>query len=388
MEQELVALHEAELALSADLALDNVLRNVVERARELLGTRYGALSVVDDRARTTSFTTSGIDQETMARIGPPPQGRGLLGVVLRDGQCLRIDELRGDPRSVGFPEHHPLLEDLLAVPVTCVGPYRGSLYVSTKQDGVRFTSADEVRLRRFAQHAATAIDNAFLHQQVQELAAAKERRQLAHEVHDGVAQALATVITQGQVVATHLRAGRTDKALRQIDALDTTAREAYEELRGQILDYRTSILPNLQLVEILNGYLDQWSEQTDIEVIRDLPLALRVPRRAELHLLRIVQEALTNVRRHADASRVHVSIQSNDVGVVATVRDDGRGFTPEAPSRPGGPRFGLATMRERAESFGGRLEITPQIGVGTEVSCHLPRHLATEEEGEDAAGHR
>ncbi|MBZ0114450.1 MAG: GAF domain-containing sensor histidine kinase [Thermoanaerobaculia bacterium] len=388
MERELVALHEAELALSADLTVDNVLRNVVDRARDLLGTRYGALSVVDDRARITSFVTSGIDHDTATRIGPPPQGRGLLGVVLRDGQSLRLEDMSEDPRSVGFPEHHPQLEDLLAVPVSCAGPYRGNLYVSTKQDGGGFTSADEVTLRRFAQHAAIAIDNAFLHQQVQELAAAKERRLLAHEVHDGVAQALASVITRSQVVDTHLRAGRGAEALRQLDALETTAREAYEEVRGQILDYRTSILPSLQFVDILNGYLDQWSEQTGVEVVRELPLTLRVPRNAELQLLRIVQEALTNVRRHADASQVHLSIQSSETGVTTTVRDDGRGFSPEAPSRPGGPRFGLATMRERAESLGGRLEVTPQLDVGTEVSCHLPRHLATEEEGEHAADHR
>src|SRR5687768_12126953 len=238
--RELLELHAAALVVSADLSLDTVLQTIVDRARALLGTRYGAISVVDQSGGISSFVTSGIDEQLRLTIGDPPHGRGVLGVALHAGQRLRLDDISKDPRSVGFPAGHPPMLSLLAVPVVCRVPHRGNLYLSEKEDGGHFTAGDEEVLVRFADQAAVAIDNAYLYGQVRELGAARERLRIAHEMHDGLAQVLAYVNTKAQVVREYLRQGRTDEAQKHLDEFAEAARNLYGDVRQQILELRTS----------------------------------------------------------------------------------------------------------------------------------------------------
>src|SRR6185369_8007265 len=165
--QELLALHGAGLDVSAELSLEAVLNKVVAQACRLVGAKYGALSVVRDDGSIEAFITSGITPEVRAKIGPPPVGHGLLGVVLREGERLRLTELGKDPRSSGFPPNHPVMRSLLAVPIVCKGPFKGNLYLSEKNDGGKFTESDEETLERFAVQAAISIDNAHLHRQLE-----------------------------------------------------------------------------------------------------------------------------------------------------------------------------------------------------------------------------
>lgn len=115
--RELLALHDAGLAITRELDLDAVLQLIVERARELVGARYGALSLLDPGGRLDLFITSGISEQQRSEIGAPPSGHGLLAVPLREGQRLRIADISADTRSVGFPAHHPAMKSLLAVPI-------------------------------------------------------------------------------------------------------------------------------------------------------------------------------------------------------------------------------------------------------------------------------
>src|SRR4051794_3651315 len=112
---ELLALHGAGLDVTAELSLDAMLNKVVERARTLVGARYGALSVVNDDGSIQTFLTSGVTAEQRAKIGPPPVGHGLLGVVIREGERLRLPDIGAGPRSHG-PPNHPVMHSLLAVP--------------------------------------------------------------------------------------------------------------------------------------------------------------------------------------------------------------------------------------------------------------------------------
>src|SRR5690606_10574930 len=131
-------------------------------ARDLVRAEYGALSVVDDDGGIQVFHTSGLSAEMRERIGEPPRGRGLLGVPLREGQILRLPNIRQDPRSAGFPPNHPPMKSLLAVPVECRGPFRGNLYLSDRIDRREFTEGDAETLQRFATQVGIAIDNQFL----------------------------------------------------------------------------------------------------------------------------------------------------------------------------------------------------------------------------------
>ncbi|MDX1645285.1 MAG: GAF domain-containing protein, partial [Thermoanaerobaculia bacterium] len=229
--RELEALHRAAIDIYGELALDTVLDKVVGQARRLLDARYGAISVIDEHNRIEEFVTSGIGDERRREIGDPPVGHGLLGVVLHQGQRLRIPDVASDPRSHGFPEHHPSMSSLLAVPITCKSPFRGNLYVADKTTADEFSPEDEETLVRFATEAAIAIDNAHLHQRLRHLAVAEERALLAREMHDGMAQVLAYVNTKAQAVKRFLERGKSEQAAEQLDQLAAAAREVYTDVR-------------------------------------------------------------------------------------------------------------------------------------------------------------
>jgi signal transduction histidine kinase len=370
--EELLALHSAGLDVAAELSLDAVLNKVVERARTLVGARYGALSVVNNDGSIQTFITSGVSPEVRATIGPPPVGHGLLGVVLNEGERLRLPDIEGDPRSYGFPPNHPVMHSLLAVPITCKGPFVGNLYLSEKHDGGQFTESDEETLERFGVHAAIAIDNAHLHRQVADLAVAQERLRIAHEMHDGIAQVLGYVNTKVQAATEYLRREQTEEGLVQLRELATAAREAYGDVREAIVDLRTLPGPARDFEEVLREYIDRWKAQSGVDATFVIDAGLVIPAGIELQLVRIIQESLTNVRKHARATAASVEVRKRDGKLLLTVRDDGVGIAQGGRSRSVFPRFGLATMRERVESIGGTFSIDSTAGAGTTVTAEIP----------------
>lgn len=370
--RELEALHRAAIDIYGELALDTVLEKVVGQACRLLDARYGAISVIDERNRIEQFVTSGVSDERRRRIGDPPVGHGLLGVVLNQGQRLRIPDVASDPRSYGFPEHHPPMSSLLAVPIACKSPFRGNLYVADKTTAAEFSVEDEETLVRFAIEAAIAIDNAHLHERLRHLAVAEERALLAREMHDGMAQVLAYVNTKAQAVKSFLERGRSNEAAEQLDQLAAAAREVYSDVREGILALRSQPLRGGVFNEVLEEFVVRWREQSGVEVELDLERELEVPASVELQLLRIIQEALSNVRKHSGADAAAVTVRREGDRIVAAVRDDGVGFDPELKRSSAGPRFGLAIMRERAEGVGGTMQLVSSVGQGTVVAVELP----------------
>lgn len=375
--RELLALHAATQDVHAELSLDKVLQRVVDQARSLLDARYGALSVIDEQNRIESFVTTGISAEERARIGPPPVGHGLLGVVLNEGQRLRLPDITRDPRSHGFPPHHPPMHSLLAVPVACKGPFRGNLYLAEKSGAAEFSVEDEETLVRFAVTAGIAIDNAYLHQRLNTLAVAEERLRIAHEMHDGLAQVLAYVNTKAQAVKELLRSDRPDDASRHLDQLAAAAREVYGDVRESIIGLRNAAVPGRTVGDSVHEYVRSWEAQHGITCRIRVDRDVRLADNAELQLQRIVQESLANVRKHARASQVEVTLRRDGDRVVAVVQDDGAGFNPELLGRAEFPRFGLATMRERAESIGGSVRLDSSPGQGTRVTVEIPAPAAS-----------
>ncbi len=373
--RQLLALRRAGLDIASDLSLDKLLQKVVDQARNLIGTRYGALSLVDGDNAVHSFVTSGIGDVERHRIGSPPQGSGLLGVVLREGQRLRLADIGRDARACGFPAHHPKMRSLLAVPVVCAGPFKGNLYLSEKVEGGDFTEEEEEALARFASLAAIAIDNAHLHSQVKNLAVTEERLRIAHEMHDGQAQVLAYVNTKTQAVRELLRAGRTEEASKQLDELAKAAREVYTDVREGILGLRAAVDSRHGFAAGLRNHIEQWQDRCGIRA--ELVVAKEPDLRpeVELQLVRIVQEALTNVRKHSGSDCVRVEIAAAGEGVRIAIEDFGVGFETEAPCHGGRPCFGLATMRERAEAIDADFMLHSQLRAGTRIEVIYPREI-------------
>ena len=165
METRWRSLIEAGIAVTSELSLDAVLQKIVEAAAELTGAKYAALGVIDRSGHGLErFLATGIDAETHERIGEPPRGRGILGILIREARTLRLHDLTADPRAVGFPPHHPLMRSFLGVPILLRGVAYGNLYLTEGKGGEDFTGDDEELVSMLAAQAAVAIENARLYE--------------------------------------------------------------------------------------------------------------------------------------------------------------------------------------------------------------------------------
>jgi len=156
------------LALAAELSLPVLLQRIVDLAAELTGARYGALGVLaTDEAGLSDFITSGLSHEQRTAIGELPRGRGILGVLIREPASLRIRAITEDPRSSGFPPHHPAMRSFLGAPIRAHGRVFGNLYLTDKQGASEFTDDDEAAILVLATQAGVAIANAQLYAELQ-----------------------------------------------------------------------------------------------------------------------------------------------------------------------------------------------------------------------------
>jgi len=159
------AVFDAAIAVTSELSIDAVLQRIVEAAAELTQAKYAALGVIDQTGRgLESFVTTGLDDDTVKGIGDLPRGRGILGVLIREAQPLRLADLADDARSVGFPPNHPPMKTFLGVPILLRGVAYGNLYLTEKAGGDEFTEADQEIVQLLAAQAAVAIENARLYE--------------------------------------------------------------------------------------------------------------------------------------------------------------------------------------------------------------------------------
>ena len=532
------ALVEIGIALTSELSLEGLLQRVLEAAATLTDARYAALGVIDASGRSLErFLTTGVDEATRDAIGDLPHGRGVLGVLIRHAEPLRLHDLHEDPRSVGFPPGHPAMRTFLGVPILLRGIAYGNLYLTEKAGGADFTEEDEELVLLLAAQAAVAIENARLYEASQrwseqleslnEVATAlisefdlqrllsliadrlrelvdarlvtislpqpdgmlrieaasgddaarfvgrelgprsKNARVLARRRVERVDSLLEDPETDQEtarlmqarsglyvpllvrdeaigIVAVHDKEGRDGRfgdddrrlgemfAQRAAVAVDLSRRVAQDALRrivaaqelerqrlarelhdetGQAL---TSILLGLRTIEsadtpdgveaaaaelrelvlstlhdvrrlavelrpkalddfglepALERLTTTFAEQTGIAVDYHARIPERLPADVETALYRIVQEALTNIVKHAEATRVSVVVTRQQNSVKAVVEDDGVGFD-RAMTREDG--LGLLGMRERVQLVGGRFTIESTAGSGTTVAAEVP----------------
>ncbi|MBI0316966.1 GAF domain-containing protein [Streptomyces javensis] len=154
---------DAVLAIGSDLELEVVLQRIVESAVSLVDAEYGALGVLGEEGTIKQFLTVGIDEETIARIGHYPRGEGILGLLIRHPEPLRLADLARHPSSVGFPTGHPPMTSFLGTPIKVREQVFGNLYLTDKQGAAEFDADDEAVLRTLAAAAGVAIDNARLY---------------------------------------------------------------------------------------------------------------------------------------------------------------------------------------------------------------------------------
>jgi signal transduction histidine kinase len=371
--RQLMALREAALAISSNLSLAETLKHIVSAAADLAEARYAALGVPDESGEyRAEFVTIGLSDEAEARIGHRPRGHGILGVILREGESLRLRDLHEHPRSVGFPPNHPPMRSFLGVPITRKGERLGNLYLTDKRTADEFSADDQHVIELLAVHAGVAIENASLYARVQRLSVVEERQRIGMDLHDGIIQSIYAVGLNLEYVQAQIGDGELDAAQahlqKAMEALNATTRD----IRAYILDLRPSRFQGDNLVVGLERLLAEFKANTLMAVTftAQAPADARLTPEARLALFHITQEALSNAVKHSRASGVDVRLAVEAGTVVLSVRDNGIGLDAAQVERRTG--HGLDNMSERAQTVGGTLTIRPVESGGTEVHIAVP----------------
>jgi signal transduction histidine kinase len=387
------ALLQAALALSERRDLPDVLGMILRNARALAGARYAAVAVYDEAGETEAFVHDGVGEEVARRIGAPPRGHGLLGELAAAPGPVRVDDVRGDDRFGGFPAHHPDLHAFLGVPVTTGRRRYGNLYLGDKEGGGAFTAEDERTVATLAAFAAAAIENVHLLDAERDLAAARERdrvrtemlsrvidaqeaerARVARDLHDEIGQSLTSVLLGLRLVEDTL--ARPDPDVVDCRRRTAEVRElvaaALREARTMAFDLRPTVLDDLGLPAALRRLVDEVTVRRPPAVdlaLHGLEGGGRLPAEVETVVYRVVQEALTNVVRHAGAATASVVVARTADRLRAVVEDDGRGFD-RAAVQPAS--LGIGGMSERASLVGGTIQIDSAPGRGTTVRLEVP----------------
>jgi signal transduction histidine kinase len=353
-----------ELSEMLDKALDAILGVTPADTAEIwLMTDEGELALERQRG-------IGVDvPRARDRLG---SGGGLSGLAVQRGSAVVVHDPASDPRFLSREIAELGLQTYCALPLRHRGEIVGVLAVAGR-DRRAFADESELRLLEgIGEQMAVAIENARLLNRVLDRAVLEERERIARDLHDGLAQVLGYINTQALAIKKHLASGRQEEARELVGTMEEAARHVYGDIREEIMGLRAAregLVPSLRAY--LSGYGRMAGVVPDVR-ITDAAAALRLPGATEIQLLRIIQEALSNVRKHAGAGSATVSLELAGDELRLEVEDDGRGFDPDSPARTGWPRFGLQTMRERAHALGGTFELRSSPGAGTSIVVQVP----------------
>ena len=344
--------------------------------------RIAELALAEDRLRIERFITSGISPEQRRLLGDPPQGHGLLGLIIKEGRSLRITDISAHPESYGFPPNHPPMTTLLGVPVRLKNRIIGNLYLTDKIDAREFSDDDQRLVELFAAHAGVAIENARLHEAVQYLAVVDERERIGKDLHDGIIQSLYAISLSLEDVP-ELMADDANEAAGRVDRAIDNLNAAIADLRQFVVGLRPEHVDRTDFIGLLAMLADQVRRDGVVAVDLDLPAErVDLPAHTRGEVLQIAREALSNTARHAGASTARVSLRRDDHALRLVLTDDGSGFDTSLDAPVG--HHGLANMRDRAEALGGSLDLESDE-TGTTIIVMVP--LADEgEAGEPRDG--
>ncbi|MEM7119103.1 MAG: GAF domain-containing sensor histidine kinase [Chloroflexota bacterium] len=372
--RQLAALHEAAIAIASEFKLDKVLQRIVDAARDLVSVEYAALGVTDGSGFFQTFIHSGMDAEAIAKIPHiMPKGLGILGAVVHSQRVVRLPDIEQDERAIGLPAGHPPMHSFLGVPIVAGGQVLGNLYLTNKQEGDAFSEADQRLVEMLAAHAAVAIQNAQLYEEVSRLAVLDERTRIGMDLHDGVIQSI-------YAVGLTLEAARyslDDKPEDSKKLLAVAAEgldDAIRDIRNFILDLRPRHLSG-SLRKGLARLVREFQANTMVAVtMSKLPPLEQLPTAVSQAIFFTTQGALANVARHARATQVEIElVEEGETAVLLTIRDNGSGFDVQQAEQAIG--HGLSNMKARAAELGGTLSVQSAQGEGTTIQLELPRSL-------------
>ncbi|PKM45280.1 MAG: histidine kinase [Gammaproteobacteria bacterium HGW-Gammaproteobacteria-1] len=364
----LQVLYDVAASLNASRDLKDLLTRFLYTMRDIVNAKAGTVRLLIDDDQMELVASIGLDDEVVAHERIVPVKRCLCGNAVDEGEVLFQQDLLPCQQFVGRPLLMHSNLGMIAVPLQYRGKNLGvyNLFI----DKSEFEARDEVKalFTSIGRHLGMAIEKARLDSESKRLSIMQERNTLAHELHDSLAQTLASLRFQVSMLPSTLSEEGTAAASREIEQIKNGLDEAYTELRELLAHFRAPIDAR-GLLPAIEDMVSQFRKQTGIHTFLQKEWdSTRLPANLEMQVLRIVQESLANIRKHSHAQNVRIMLRCNAEGHYRVlIEDDGVGMREPAFSGHPGEHIGLSIMQERARYLGGELRIESEEGEGTRV---------------------
>lgn len=374
-ELESTTLYRFGITISKSLALRDVLNAVAESARELVHADIGLASLFDEAS-----------QEVEIRAAAGLRSARLVGKrrTVNDEYGAN-DLLKGKPLFSHLRNRENLnrinqklspedqIIDYLTVPMMRSEHFVGCIEVLSHQPR-HFTKREAQLLERLGYHVVVAIENAMLYNQMRYMAALEEQGRLARELHDHLAQSVGFLNVKASITENLLANNKIDEARESLKELKRVAKNVFIDVREGVFNLRTSASTRIGLLPTLQEYLAEYREtyHLDVQLTVEGDEPFEFAAEVANQLLRVIQEALTNIRKHSQTNKAWVHCTYGHQVAQFIIEDDGVGFELGMVTKKNGQHFGLQIMRERIYGVGGNLEFVSSPGKGTRIIIRIP----------------
>jgi signal transduction histidine kinase len=383
--RQFAALAESARAVVSNLEVSDVLQKVVDRANELTGGEAFLMlyNAEEDTIRVRAFAGSSPWHEEMRHTATLKPGQGVGGRSFSEQRTIVVQDMQSDEHAL-YRDETPM-RSLVVLPLTVGGSRMGILELAWPEPGA--VTPDRLSLcTAFADHAALAIHNARQHDELRQREAERtvllrqlltaqeaERKRVSIDLHDGPLQSLGVGLINADTLRRRAEQGHI--TAEDVDELRLSFAAVVDEIRDLMADLRPEVLDSYGLLPALEAHARRIMETTKLEIKIDSNLPERLPAYIEVLIYRLVQESLSNVRKHSQATDAVIVLDLDEARgmVVVIVADNGRGFDPRhLPPRTEGFGVGLSSMAERSESAGGTMTIESAPGKPTTVTFQIP----------------
>jgi len=374
----LQVLYQVAANINAARDLDDLLARFLSILTEVTGARAGTVRLLTEDGHMRMIASTGLDESVLAQERLIPVGRCFCGSAITGGATVCDGKVHNCEKHVGQPLFESNEVEVIAVPLEYRGRKLGIYNLFVDRPGTIGREDMQDLLTSIGRHLGMAIEKARLDNEAQRLSIIEERTLLAHELHDSLAQSLASLRFQASTLEESVRDNSALSGT-EVRRLRGGIEEAHVELRELMTHFRAP-MDERGLVPSVEQTIAKFRKTTGISVYLQNEWGhAQLPANLELQVLRILQESLCNIRKHAKARAVRILLRhSGDSDYEIMVEDDGVGLAPSEQNRFGGPgeHIGLSVMQERAQRLGGALNIESDAGEGTRLvlTFRYPEH--------------
>jgi two-component system, NarL family, nitrate/nitrite sensor histidine kinase NarX len=371
--RSLEILYDVAASINMSRDLDDLLTLFLHTLRELVNARAATVRLLTGDGQMRLVASTGLEREVAERERVLPLHRCLCGNAAAQGEVRSESNVSQCDAIIGRPLFDSHSVEIIAVPLQYQGRTLGVYNLFSETPGLGAREDMKALLTSIGRHLGMAIEKARLDDEARQLSLIQERTALAHELHDSLAQTLHSLRFQVKILDETVQEAIQGRARQELQQIKTTLDQANTELR-ELLDHFRAPVSGPGPVTAIEDVVARFRKETGILTFLQKECDLgRLPRAAEVQVLRIVQEALSNVRKHSKAHAVRLMLREEPAGMYRVlVEDDGVGIEERSsPARPG-EHVGLCIMEERARCLGGKLRVESEAGEGTRVLLTFP----------------